>query len=201
MATKADKFADAEYGQLMRNDSEQYNGDPRTRVVGRKPSSRVRRHDIVIVCILAVVFVLLVCCIALSIALANAKLPPKYGVCSTPQCLRDAARIRSSMDDRHNPCDNFYDFACGGWMRANPAPADKNEWTVMHVMSDRTHRYARAMLEQPVRNASRDSAERKLKDFYYSCVYNRNKRQSMSVMMNYLSQIVQWKHPEETISK
>lgn len=30
------------------------------------------------------------------------------------------------MDETVDPCDNFYQFACGGWIKTHPIPDDKS---------------------------------------------------------------------------
>ncbi|ORX68080.1 hypothetical protein BCR32DRAFT_286175, partial [Anaeromyces robustus] len=37
-------------------------------------------------------------------------------VCDTPECHNTAERILSKIDEEVDPCNNFYDFACGNWM-------------------------------------------------------------------------------------
>src|ERR1700692_3334564 len=34
----------------------------------------------------------------------------------------------SNMDKTCKPCDDFYQFAMGGWMKANPIPAQYAPW-------------------------------------------------------------------------
>ena len=36
----------------------------------------------------------------------------------------------SSMDRTQDACVDFYQFSCGGWMKANPIPADESGWSV-----------------------------------------------------------------------
>ena len=37
-----------------------------------------------------------------------------------------ASRVITSIDYSVNPCDNFYDFACGSWMKKHVVPEDRS---------------------------------------------------------------------------
>lgn len=49
-------------------------------------------------------------------------------VCLTPECALAAASIIEAMDITADPCDDFYRFACGGWIDENVIPDGRNKW-------------------------------------------------------------------------
>lgn len=44
-----------------------------------------------------------------------------------------AREIEESLDVTIDPCDNFYEFSCGGWIKKNPAPRYYKSWTLSDV--------------------------------------------------------------------
>lgn len=48
--------------------------------------------------------------------------------CLAEHCVVVASAIINSMDKTVNPCDDFYEYACGGWLKQNPIPNGKSIW-------------------------------------------------------------------------
>lgn len=48
--------------------------------------------------------------------------------CLNKSCIHIASNILESMDLGVEPCDDFYTYACGGWVAANPIPDGKSSW-------------------------------------------------------------------------
>src|SRR4051794_29309036 len=74
----------------------------------------------------------------------------------------------SSLDRKTDPCVDFYQFACGGWVAANPLPADKRTYGRFGELQDRNFEILRRILESPSPDAGADA--RKAAEFYAACM-------------------------------
>ena len=54
----------------------------------------------------------------------------------------------TAMDRTADPCVDFYQFACGGWIKNNPIPPDQSSWSTYGKMQDDNRTLLRALLEQ-----------------------------------------------------
>jgi len=84
---------------------------------------------------------------------------------STP-ALRPAGVEVASLDRGADPCNDFYQFACGGWVAKNPVPADRRSWGRFQEVQDRNFTILRRILESP--NAGRDVE--KAQAYYAACM-------------------------------
>jgi len=77
----------------------------------------------------------------------------------------------SNLDTTCKPCDNFYQFAMGGWMKDNPIPAEYATWGTFTQLRDSNLSAMRAILEAAAKsNPAPGSNEQKIGDFYASCM-------------------------------
>jgi len=75
-----------------------------------------------------------------------------------------------SMDKSIDPCVNFYQYACGGWQKKNPLPADQTGWSVYGKLYQDNLNFLRGILEQAASGSKeRDAVTQKIGDFYASC--------------------------------
>ena len=55
-------------------------------------------------------------------------------VCLSKTCVTVSSSILNSMDETVDPCDDFYQFACGGWLKSHPIPAGESRWDTFGVL-------------------------------------------------------------------
>ena len=78
----------------------------------------------------------------------------------------------ANLDRSVSPCDDFYKFANGGWMKNNPVPADRSTWATYSKLMDRNEDALHQILEEAASNksAAPGSNLQKIGDFYASCM-------------------------------
>jgi len=74
----------------------------------------------------------------------------------------------TAIDHAVSPCENFYKFACGNWIRTHPIPPDRGRWSRFDTLTELNREKLRAILEAAA--AGSDPATRKIGDFYASCM-------------------------------
>ncbi|XP_041126351.1 endothelin-converting enzyme-like 1 [Polyodon spathula] len=84
--------------------------------------------------------------------------------------LRASRFISGNIDPTIDPCTDFYSFACGGWLRRHGIPEDKLSYGIISAIGEQNEEKLQSLLLRPVRRKDRGSAERKVKEFYRSCV-------------------------------
>jgi len=77
----------------------------------------------------------------------------------------------SALDKSVDPCNDFYEFACGGWIKKTEIPADKPLWTrSFSVIADRNEAALRKILEQAAKEKSTDPVMVKVGAYYDACM-------------------------------
>jgi putative endopeptidase len=78
---------------------------------------------------------------------------------------------RSALDPKASPCDDFYQYACGGWLATHPIPADYASWGRSNELGERNLAVLRAILEKAAGDDPRRTpVQREIGDFYASCM-------------------------------
>jgi endothelin-converting enzyme/putative endopeptidase len=77
----------------------------------------------------------------------------------------------TAMDKSVSPCTDFYEYACGGWMKNNPIPADQSQWGRFSELVESNRNVLHEILEAAARpNPGRDADTQKIGDYYAACM-------------------------------
>ena len=104
--------------------------------------------------IVALTFVSLPLAVSLDVTLAQ-----------TPAASPRGVEV-DALDRKADPCVDFYQFACGGWVAKNPLPADRRSYGRFNEVQDRNFTVLRRLLEGP----RREGDEGKASDYYAACM-------------------------------
>ncbi|PYU37003.1 MAG: M13 family peptidase [Acidobacteria bacterium] len=104
----------------------------------------------------------------LALALAGAGLRASAGAANKANSWGfDSA----NLDRTCKPCDDFYQFAMGGWRKTNPIPPEYSSWGTFTELADKNQQNLRQILDDAVNaKAHTGGNEQKIGDFYASCM-------------------------------
>ncbi|XP_035206778.1 neprilysin-1-like isoform X1 [Stegodyphus dumicola] len=94
---------------------------------------------------------------------------PSLNICLTQECVKTAASLLNAMDQSSDPCDDFFQYACGTWNKLHMIPQDRSSISTFEVMADDLQVILKGLLEEPANNHD-NSATIKAKTFYKSCI-------------------------------
>ncbi|CRK96791.1 CLUMA_CG009917, isoform A [Clunio marinus] len=89
--------------------------------------------------------------------------------CLDKHCVFAASEILKSIDDKVNPCDDFYAYSCNQWIKNNPIPDGKSMWGTFGKLEQQNQLVVKNVLERNY-TEFKSEAEKKAKMYYESCM-------------------------------
>ncbi len=95
------------------------------------------------------------------------------GATATPGIAPDiaapvAAEVAANMDPSTNPCDDFYRYACGGWIDSTELPGDQPRYGRFQALRERNQETLKSILDGLASEGDND--ETGLGKFYSACM-------------------------------
>ncbi len=98
----------------------------------------------------------------------------------------------NNLDRTANPSQDFFQYANGGWLKANPIPADKPRWGTFNKLLEENQDKLHAILEEQAKNPS-DAEGVKLGDFYTSGMTEKGQAAGKALVSHELADLNQSK--------
>ena len=100
--------------------------------------------------------------------------------CLTKHCIAASHRLFEYMNDQADPCEDFGEFACGGFNKNTIIPDDKSRWNVFSILTKDIEYHGRRLLEEPVDDKKDFESYKKAKKYYKSCM-NEEKQNELGI--------------------
>uniref|UniRef100_A0A646QFM4 Neprilysin n=1 Tax=Hemiscolopendra marginata TaxID=943146 RepID=A0A646QFM4_9MYRI len=113
-------------------------------------------------------------------------------ICLTPACINAASILLSSINLTVDPCDDFYTFACGGWMKHHSIPDEKSRIGSFDILDEETSEKYKVLLGAPADETDSDATV-KAKKMYSACLDQESVfKVTMSSILNDLKKFGNW---------
>jgi endothelin-converting enzyme/putative endopeptidase len=77
----------------------------------------------------------------------------------------------TSMDRSVDPCTDFFQYACGAWVKKNPIPPDEAHWDVYSKLAYDNELFLWGILDEAAKKTEgRGAVQQKIGDYFHACM-------------------------------
>jgi putative endopeptidase len=104
----------------------------------------------------------------------------------------------NAIDKTADPCTDFYQYACGNWVKNNPVPGDQSRWARSFSLVAERNRYLLWQELDAASKAPKTPLEKKYGDYYASCMNTSLiETKGLTPLEPSLSQVADLKDPKQ----
>ncbi|KAK0174634.1 hypothetical protein PV327_010389 [Microctonus hyperodae] len=90
-------------------------------------------------------------------------------VCNTASCKQTGKILLKGLNKSANPCDDFYEFACGRWAISNPIPSKNLDWSCQRISESNIEKRSLEILESKLPPGA-VYPSKLIREFYAHCM-------------------------------
>ncbi|XP_054155283.1 neprilysin-4-like [Oppia nitens] len=117
----------------------------------------------------ALFIIAMIAIICLTVVLLRRHVRVQQNLCLTSDCITAASDLLKSMDRTVDPCNDFFEYACGGWTHHNNIDEDESRTDTFTIMRNQLTNKLKSILETPIADNESNSTK-KAKTLYQSCI-------------------------------
>ena len=96
--------------------------------------------------------------------------PPAAPVPKGPMSLAESGIVPAWLDRAADPCQDFFAYACGGFVKTAEIPADRSSWGAIQIVTKDNEDFLRKVLEEAAAKPAGDPVMEKLGAYYAACI-------------------------------
>jgi putative endopeptidase len=120
--------------------------------------------------------------------------------CGSPQL--STGINKENLDTKAKPADDFYQYACGGWMKNHPLPGDHSRYGSFDLLNENNNKQVRVLIEElAAKDNEKGSVAQKIGDLYKLAMDSvRRNKEGVKPIAQYLDMVKDVKTPADVMA-